>query len=80
MTQAYNFGVETQLGGDTSTFVLLSAAIAPVLSSAFAASTALTHLGGGDTSAFVVQSTAIARAPSSNFIASTALTKGAQRF
>ena len=41
--QTYNFGGETHLGaGDTSTFVVPSAAIARVLTSTFIASTALT--------------------------------------
>ena len=43
VTQAYNFGAKTLLGGaDTSAFVVLLATITRALSSTFAASTALT--------------------------------------
>ena len=42
VTLAYNFGAETHLGcGDTSTFVVLSAAIAQALSLTFVGSIAL---------------------------------------
>ena len=43
VAQAYNFCAETQIGdGDTSVFVVPSAAFAQVLTSTFVASTALT--------------------------------------
>ena len=57
MTQLYNFGVETHLGGgDTSAFVVPSAAIARSLSSMSVASTVLqrTHKDSDHTAVIAV--------------------------